>query len=896
GECIEDEPIQCDISFVLPDDAMLECPADTDPSATGMPTPVTGDCPGAEFSFQDVETAGCGNTTQIERVWTYEDDCDNSEDQSQMISVTDSTPPTIACEASTMIAELDEACEASFTFTATGTDACCDGPDGWFDGTGFVGNNLSSVNVSCNQQIPGIMQSVTVNETPGTAIPDDDASGLTRVLNVTESFQIADVRLGIQVTHTWVGDLCITLEHAGTTITVIQRLGDPALGCDADGCCACDVDNLVATFDDAASTSIDAIPCVDGETSGTFIPRELLAAFDGLDSAGDWTLTVSDNAAADTGSLASWGLTIDGVGADPNAEADYGLICDVSVDELADCPADATFDFKFEDCCGNESDVCQVTVDVQDNILPEVMCPEPLVLDRGDSVCGNVGILIEDWFNEFQATDNCDSDLTLSNDAPPCGFAAGTTTVTFSAEDDCGNVQTCTSTVTVDPPRRADASTKGSLLAFPNIELKWEPVPGGGFQLTQDTILSVTNDFNEYVDVHFLFVNGDDDLDELLAGDPPIVVERAHAGWNKYNWTTTLTANQSMYYSMAASPSNGIPPFIGLDNGPEGPGRPDPESANGGRYLRGYAIAWAVDNEGAEIKWDHLEGIATIVHYADHDAWEYQAIAYAGAPCFGHGSPLFDCLDRDDAGTCCSATEIPGQLDFDGFQYAANYNTLLLDFFASGSVPFGGNGVSAMIDTDLSLLPMVQDLRQNNDGPITVKADVDIWNQNEDFFSGTERCVSCWDQVLLSNFSDINNFIISQLGTDKGKARIDGIYSEQCQAGFCCERDDEQCIEDYEFANLGFPVPICSESAPLVGVAVKHIAYSGADSATAYAGSNLRGQGVDVNGQVLADLPSAPQPSNDTVDNDVLDNGEGERSDLIRDDAMRNGRKSLRNR
>ena len=45
-----------------------------------------------------------------------------------------------------------------------------------------------------------------------------------------------------------------------------------------------------------------------GAFTGTFRPEEPLAGFDGQDSGGVWTLTVSDLAAVDTGSLQQWGL------------------------------------------------------------------------------------------------------------------------------------------------------------------------------------------------------------------------------------------------------------------------------------------------------------------------------------------------------------------------------------------------------------------------------------------------------------------------------------------------------------------------------------------------------------------------------------------------------------
>ncbi len=52
--------------------------------------------------------------------------------------------------------------------------------------------------------------------------------------------------------------------------------------------------------------------------------------------------------------------------------------------------------------------------------------------------------------------------------------------------------------------------------------------------------------------------------------------------------------------------------FTVLDPGTP-PGRPDPEGT-GERALRGFIVAWAVNEAGHEIRWNHLTGAATIVH------------------------------------------------------------------------------------------------------------------------------------------------------------------------------------------------------------------------------------------------------------------------------------------
>jgi len=210
---------------------------------------------------------------------------------------------------------------------------------------------------------------------------------------------------------------------------------------------------------------------------------------------------------------------------------------------------------------------------------------------------------------------------------------------------------------------RTSTSKKGSLLVFPNIELKWDDAGN----LTQNTFLSVTNDFSGDVFVHFKFVNGDDPLDAVTMGSPPIVVDRAHAGWNFFNWTREWTGHESNYFGVLDGNPIGAPAFTGLDpSGVGGPGRPDAEG--NGRVLRGFVLAWAVDANGHQISHNHLTGKATVVHYGEQAAWEYSPYAFQAI--------------ITNEGTRVGAE--PGILNLDGGDYDWPFNRLLLDFYGSG--------------------------------------------------------------------------------------------------------------------------------------------------------------------------------------------------------------------
>ena len=135
----------------------------------------------------------------------------------------------------------------------------------------------------------------TVNETatPCTA-------PLLRTFAVPEIYSIADVNIGVLMSHTYRGDLrMFLLSPTGTQITLIQNTGTTP-------------DNFNVLYDDSAAAAITTHTAVnDTATAGTIVPpyqrtfRPLaaLTAFNGLNANGTWTLSICDSLNADTGTF-----------------------------------------------------------------------------------------------------------------------------------------------------------------------------------------------------------------------------------------------------------------------------------------------------------------------------------------------------------------------------------------------------------------------------------------------------------------------------------------------------------------------------------------------------------------------------------------------------------------
>ncbi len=150
-------------------------------------------------------------------------------------------------------------------------------------------------------------------------ITDNDFGGINSVISVVGLDPIIeDVNISLTSTHTWVGDLTVTLTSPnGTTVELFNQPGAPATNFGF----GCDQDNMDVTFDDDAVTGgVENVcnPSVTGPgvagppfaISGTFNSVVPLAMFNNENPNGDWVLNISDNAAGDLGTLDSWTLEL----------------------------------------------------------------------------------------------------------------------------------------------------------------------------------------------------------------------------------------------------------------------------------------------------------------------------------------------------------------------------------------------------------------------------------------------------------------------------------------------------------------------------------------------------------------------------------------------------------
>ena len=175
------------------------------------------------------------------------------------------------------------------------------GPDGYYEFTGlFAGEYtirasklLWSVDATTLTLLEGVVTTdvdftlTPVSEyyvcsSPALAIPDNNATGVSDAIAIAlgGGETVSEVEVFVDITHTWRGDLIVSLMSPnGTSVTLHNRTGSLD-------------DDIYGWYPDELA------------------PEGDLGLFAGEDLDGDWTLTVSDNAGADTGMLNEWCLRI----------------------------------------------------------------------------------------------------------------------------------------------------------------------------------------------------------------------------------------------------------------------------------------------------------------------------------------------------------------------------------------------------------------------------------------------------------------------------------------------------------------------------------------------------------------------------------------------------------
>jgi len=321
----------------------------------------------------------------------------------------------------------------------------------------------------------------SASDAPGVAIPDNDPTGVTSTLTVSDDVVLTDLDVNLDIAHSWIGDLTVTITSpAGTAVTVVDNIGGPGFGCSED--------NIMVTLDDDAAEAVQD-QCA-SPIEGTFSPLNPLAVFNGENTMGDWLITVSDGAGGDTGTINNWGIEFTSVNPNTEVVIELGedgttelvpedflseasdacgidvLIADLEMVTCDDIGAPITVNIFATDASGNVTN-CSLDITVVDAMAPVLTCPE----DESVMVDPDGTHTVADYIESGAAfaTDNCADPVTMTQD-PVAGtiLGVGVWTITFTAEDDYGNISTCEMELDLTLLGTEDNELNNAIALYPN--------------------------------------------------------------------------------------------------------------------------------------------------------------------------------------------------------------------------------------------------------------------------------------------------------------------------------------------------------------------------------------------------------------------------------------------
>ncbi|NDJ63234.1 MAG: matrixin family metalloprotease [Chloroflexi bacterium] len=135
-------------------------------------------------------------------------------------------------------------------------------------------------------------------------LPISDNSTVSTTISIPDMGAISELEVNLGITHTYVGDMIIMLEHNGQTINLLDNPINQAANCSGN-----DLFNLLdddASLAAQVNCTIASNPAQAYISGETYRPAEAFSAFDGMELSGDWTLSITDTFSGDPGTLLNW--------------------------------------------------------------------------------------------------------------------------------------------------------------------------------------------------------------------------------------------------------------------------------------------------------------------------------------------------------------------------------------------------------------------------------------------------------------------------------------------------------------------------------------------------------------------------------------------------------------
>jgi len=379
---------------------VLSCPADITIDCSDIPDPILTGTAGAtdNCSANPVVTYSDATVNNvITRTWTATDECGNSSQCSQTITLLDSTAPTLTCPPNVLVQ-----CSADIPLADINTVGVSDDCD-LNPVVSFMGD--VSDGLSCPETITRTYRAT-------------DAAG-----NYTDCTQLITVMDTAPPTLSCPAD--ITIDCAA--------IPDPSLTGTAGATDNCSADPVVAYSDATVNNVITRTWTATDDCGNSSQCVQLITLLDSTAPILTCPLDVSVQCSADVPPV---DITSVGVSDDCDLNPVVTFMGDVS--DGQSCPETISRTYRATDATGNYADCTQLII-VMDDTAPVLTCPNDVEVE-----CGGSTEPIDLGF--ATATDNCSTNLNVTYSDVEVDNVI---TRTWSTTDDCGNVGQCDQIITI---------------------------------------------------------------------------------------------------------------------------------------------------------------------------------------------------------------------------------------------------------------------------------------------------------------------------------------------------------------------------------------------------------------------------------------------------------------
>ncbi|TCJ14349.1 HYR domain-containing protein [Flaviaesturariibacter flavus] len=479
---------------------LVGVPANTTVECDAVPVPATvtatDNCSAGAVTFSEVRTNGnCPSDYKLTRTWRVTDIGNNTTTATQVITVQDTQAPSLTVSDVNTVSDAGQ-CGAIVMMTAKATDNCGMATISWSrnPGTFFpVGETVVTVTATdaCgNQTVKTITVTVADKDAPVVRTRNSsiqlDAAGVATIAEAavdngsSDNCAIASVELnktsfdcsnvGPNTVTLTVTDIHGNVSSATAVVTVEDKVA-PVITCPASLTLNCQDDHSVAATGLATATDacgVASITYADASTQSADVSNAahynytITRTWTAVDNHGNSSscvqvITVQDITApvvvtavqsldrteecSDAAAIAA-ALALAPAATDNCAPVEMHLVSDVTT---AACGSTYTRvrTWNFTDVSGNTSETFVQTITVRDTQAPSLDVTNVTITNDA----GHCGAIV--GFAAL-ASDNCGSPSVVYSQNPGTYFAVGTTTVTATATDACGNTTVKTFTVTVN--------------------------------------------------------------------------------------------------------------------------------------------------------------------------------------------------------------------------------------------------------------------------------------------------------------------------------------------------------------------------------------------------------------------------------------------------------------